>query len=496
MDYKEKIRQGLYKLYIDGKFVESVSGKTFDFVNPATGEVFGKGSLGARADAELAISAARAAFDEGPWGKMSGAERGRYLAKAGAILARRAEEFAIVETLDAGKQYLGAQYYEVPQSVDAFEFYAHKARTLGGACSQIEGNYLNYVDWYPCGVVGEILPWNGPLMMGCQKLGAILAAGNTVIVKPPSWACASLLLLAEVFDEAGFPPGVFNVITGPGSEVGRVLAESDLVDMVSMTGGTETGRKILGYAADTIKSLALELGGKSPNVIFEDVDIPNAAKWAVHGFTLHSGQVCVSGTRVFIQREIYEPFLAAMVDVCKTFRPGNGFDYHEGVNYSTLIHPEHARSVWDYIEKGKAEGARLVCGGVPYQDEKLARGSFVPPTIFADVTRDMAIYREEIFGPVACVMPFDTEEEAIALANDCEYGLAGAVFSNNIKRAHRVAQGIRGGQIYINTYFSKGMIDSPGAGWKKSGLGIAGIHKYMNSKTIFVDLNDVSEPPM
>jgi acyl-CoA reductase-like NAD-dependent aldehyde dehydrogenase len=360
----------------------------------------------------------------------------------------------------------------------------------------MNGNYLNYVDYYPYGVVGEILPWNGPLMMGCQKVSAILAAGNTVIIKPPQWASASMLLLAEIFDEAGFPPGVVNVVTGSGSVVGTVLVESPLVDMVSMTGGTETGRNIIAASATTIKSLALELGGKSPNIIFSDVDIANTARWAVHGFTLHSGQVCVSGTRIIVERSIYEQFLTAMAEVCQRFKAGDGFAYEQGVNFNSLIHPDHAKEVWRYIEKGKAEGARLICGGQPYTDPQLAKGSFVPPTIFADVKPDMTIYWEEIFGPVACVTPFDTEEEALALANGSPYGLAGSVFSNNIKRAHRVAQGIQGGQIYINTYFSKGMVDSPGAGWKESGLGVAGIYKYMQSKTIFVDLNDASEPPM
>ena len=494
MDYAFKTEP--YQLYIGGKFVKSENGETFEMKNPVNGEAFARAYKGGPKDAESAIAAARRAFDEGPWGKMSGLERGRLLGKAAQILGCRSEEFAIVETIDAGKIYPGSLYFEVPQSIDALGFYAHKARTLSGVSMKIDGNYLNYSDYYLFGVVGEILPWNGPLMMGCQKIGAILAAGNTVIIKPPQWASMSMLLLAEVFDEAGFPPGVVNVVTGSGGEVGSALVKSPLVDMVSMTGGTETGRDVLRDSADTIKALALELGGKSANIIFGDTDIANTAKWAVHGFTLHSGQVCVSGTRIIVERPIYEEFLDAMKEVCAGFRPGNGFDFMKGVNHNSLIHPDHARSVWGYIEKGKAEGARLVCGGEPYGDPALAAGNFVPPTIFADVSPDMAIFREEIFGPVACVLPFDSEDEALRLANDCDYGLAGGVFSNNIKRAHRVAQGIRAGQVYINTYFSKGMIDAPTAGWRESGIGAAGIHKYMQSKSIFVELNDLAEPPM
>lgn len=495
MNYLQTFSKEPYLLYINGQFVPSTSKETFEMVNPANGEVFARAYKGTVEDAEAAIQAARKAFDE-VWSKTSGLERGRLLAKARDILKDRMDEFAIIETADAGKQYPSARYYEVPESVDAFDYYSHQARILGGNSKRLNGGCLNYSDWYPYGVVGEILPWNGPLMMGCQKISAILAAGNTVVIKPPQWASASMLVLAQVFDEAGFPPGVVNVITGSGSQVGDYIVKSPLVDMVSMTGGTETGRNIMAAAAGTIKALALELGGKSPNIIFEDVDIANAAKWAVHGFTLHSGQVCVSGTRIFVQRGIYEEFLEAMAQVYKTFRPGSGFDYEKGVNFSTLIHPDHAKNVWAYIEKGKAEGARLVCGGQPYTDEELAKGSFVPPTIFADVTADMTIYKEEIFGPVACVVPFDTEQEAINLANDSVYGLAGGVFSNNIKRAHRVAQAIRSGQIYVNTYFSKGILDAPTCGWKESGIGVAGIHKYMVSKSIFVELNDDNQPPM
>ena len=496
MNYSEKIKQDLFKLYIDGQFVESESGETFDFVNPATGDVFGQGSWGGLADVQKAIKAARKAFDEGPWGQMSGRERGAYLKEAGRILERRKDEFAILETLDAGKQYMGMLYYELLESIDAFDFYSHKARTLGGDSTRLHGNTLNYVDWYPYGVVGEILPWNGPLMMGCQKIAAILAAGNTVIVKPPTWASASLLLLAEVFDEAGFPPGVVNVVSGPGSTVGIELVKSEDVDMVSMTGGTDTGKQIMTAASDTVKAIALELGGKSPNIFFDDVDVKDAASWAVHGFTLHSGQVCVSGTRVLVQRSIYEELLSEMAEVVKRYHPGNGFDFEKGVNFSTLIHADHAKSVWNYIDIAKKEGGRLIAGGEPYQDAELQKGNYVPPTIFADVTPDMTIFNEEIFGPVGSVTPFDTEEEAIALANMTKYGLAGGVFSKDIKRAHRVAQKMKGGQIYVNSYFSSAILDSPGTGWKQSGIGVAGIHKYMISKTVFVDLNDGNQPPV
>lgn len=357
------------------------------------------------------------------------------------------------------------------------------------------GNYFNYVTWEPCGVVGEILPWNGPLMMGCQKIAAVLAAGNTVIAKPSSWASLSLLQLATVFDEAGFPPGVVNIITGSGSLVGDMLVRSKKVDMVSMTGGTETGKMIIKASADTVKDIALELGGKSPNIIFEDVDVENAAKWALFGFTLNSGQVCVSGTRIIVQESIYDKFIEIIRKLCENFKLGGGFDYEKGVNFGPLISKEHYNTVCNYIDNGIAEGARLITGGKKCEGE-LDKGNFIPPTIFADVTPNMKIFQEEIFGPVACISKFKTEEEAIELANAVDYGLAGSVFTNNIKRGHRVAEKIKAGQVYINTYFSKGMVESPGTGWKQSGLGVAGIHKYMNSKTTFVELSDNVNPPM
>lgn len=490
------VRKEPYKLYINGEFVASESGKTFDIINPVDNQPFAAAYKGGAADVRKAILAARLAYDEGPWGRMSAKERSKLLIKAGQILSKRVEEFATIETLECGKLYMSALYYESQMSLDAFEFFAGKARCLEGKVVPTEAGHLNYVLWQPCGVVGEILPWNGPFMMGCQKVCAILAAGNTVVIKPASWASLSMLLLAEVFHEAGFPAGVVNVVTGSGSEVGNELVKSPLVDMVSMTGGTEVGKQIIGNSKDTVKDIALELGGKSPNIVFDDVNVDEVVKWAKFGFTNNAGQVCVSGTRLILHKNIYEEFIAKLKAECEKFVPGNGFDYEKGVNLSTLISKEHAANVWKYIIKGKAEGARLVMGGEPYTDPELLKGNFVPPTIFADVTPEMTIFQEEIFGPVLCVTPFETEEEAVKIANSTNYGLAGGVFSTNIKRALRVAEKIKGGQIYVNTYFSKGMIESPGTGWKESGIGVAGIHKYMISKTVFVDMIDGSIPPV
>ncbi len=492
MNPHDYVKKEPYRLYINGEFVPSVSKRTFDITNPANSEVFATAYGGGRADTDKAVAAARNAFDHGPWGRMTNRQRSRLLLEARGLLSQRSEEFAALETLDCGKIFTGALHYDVAQALDGFEYYAGKARCLEGKVVPVDGDgrYLNYVMWQPYGVIGEILPWNSPLLMGACKIASILAAGNTIVVKPSSWASLSMLAMAEIFHEAGFPPGVVNIVTGSGSEVGSALVESRLVDMVSMTGGTETGRRIITASSKTIKDVALELGGKSPNIVFPDIDWESAVRWTLRGFTLSSGQVCVSGTRLILHRSIYDEFLAALKAECEKMIPGDGFDCEKGVDLPPLIHPAHAAQVWSYIEKGKAEGARLITGGIPYTHPALAKGNFVPPTVFADVTPQMTIFREEIFGPVLAVTPFDTEQQAIDLANDTPFGLAGAVFTNDCRRALRVAEAIKAGQIYINTYYSKGMNESPAAGWKESGLGAAGIHKYMRSKTVFVDMNE------
>ncbi len=494
MEMNKFLRNEPYKMYIDGEFVSSISGEVYDVINPANNEVFSRYYVGSREEVTKAVDSAKRAFDSGVWSDLSPLERANYLIKAGEIFKKRMDEFSVIETLECGKLYSSVKYYEAQMAYDAFKYFSAKARHLRGEQVPCDSDHINVVFWEPHGVVAEILPWNGPMMMGCQKISAILAAGNTVVVKPSSVATLSMLILAEVFDEAGFPRGVFNVVTGSGSIVGNELVNNENVDLVSMTGGTDVGVEILENSSSHIKDVALELGGKSPNIVFEDVEIDRAVSWARFAFTLNSGQVCVSGTRLFVQRSIYEKFLEKLKDEVAKFVPGDGFDESGKVNFNTLISKEHADKVRGYIKSGIEDGARLICGGETYENEVLRKGNFVPPTIFADVTNKMRIYNEEIFGPVLCVTPFDSEDEVIKMANETKYGLAGSVFTENLARGLRVAKKIKSGQIYVNTYFSKAMIESPGTGWKQSGLGIAGIKKYMRSKTVFVNINGKDMP--
>ena len=488
MDPMKYVRKETYQLFINGKRVTPEKPDTFQAINPVNNEPFATIYKAGEKETNMAIAAAREAFDHGPWGKMSCRERSDLLYKAAELLQERLEEFAAVETLECGKLYGSAYYYDGDKSVDALKYFAGLTRCLKGEIVPIDHDTVNLVQWYPHGVVGEILPWNGPFMMGCQKIGSILAAGNTCVVKPSSWGSLTMLMFAELLTEAGFPDGVVNVVTGSGRIVGDALVKSEDVDMVAMTGGTETGKAIIASSSSTVKDIALELGGKSPNIVFDDVDVDEVVKWAKFAFTLNSGEVCVSGTRLILQRNIYEEFLEKLKKECENVVPGDGFD--PNVTLSALIHKEHCDEVWQYIESGKEQGARLICGGEHYADPELAKGNFVPITVFADVTPDMKIFQEEIFGPVLCVTPFDTEEEAIEIANSTKFGLAGGVFTKDMKKGLRVAQAVKGGQIYVNSYFSQAMVESPGTGWKQSGIGVAGIKKYMISKTIFLNTKD------
>jgi len=474
-----------YQLFINGEFTNASEGGVFEIINPATNETIATGSDGTHGDIDRAVAAARAAFDHGPWPRMTGKERGRYLRRVADLLEANQEKFAFLEAADVGKTFARTLDYALPQAIDGFEYHAAKARELGGEVRQVpEGTFFNYRLWEPMGVVGEILPWNGPLMMACHKVSAILAAGNTVIVKPSENGSLTNLELAKIFAEVDFPPGVVNVVAGQNRELGARLVEHPAVDMVSLTGGTETGKKVLQQAAGTVKKVALELGGKNPNIIFDDADIEDAVQWAIYGAFADQGQICVSGSRLLLQQPVYEEFLELLVDKVSQLKIGDTMD--DDTDVGPVITPAHEKKVLDYIATGQQEGAHLVLGGKKVTTTPLDKGNYIEPTIFTGVTPNMCIAQEEIFGPVVTVQPFQTDEEALEIANGVEYGLAAGIWTRDVDRAIRTAGQIRAGQIYLNSYFSPAMLDSPTEGHKYSGVGGAGIHKYMQEKSVFL----------
>jgi acyl-CoA reductase-like NAD-dependent aldehyde dehydrogenase len=482
---KYPLKQDPYPMFIDGSWVTPEGRESFPVVNPNTNEEIARVFEAGTKEMEAAVAAARKAFDEGSWGKLTPRDRGILLGKTADIVERNLERLAFLEALDTGKVLAQSLYFDVPQGIDALRYYCGKARDIHGEITDpaVPG-FFNYRLWQPVGVVLEILPWNGPLMMGLQKVAGILAAGNTVIIKPPSDASLALLEAIKAFEEAGFPKGVVNIVTGPGKKVGEELARHPGVDMVSVTGSTATGSRVMELASKGIKKVALELGGKNPNIIFEDCDIGRAVDSARDAAFNNQGEICVSGSRLLLQESIHDEFVERLAAKAKALRIG--FSTEMTSEIGPLINRSQQEKVLGYIASARSEGARLVAGGSAPSQKELARGNFVIPTIFDGVTQSMRIAREEIFGPVLSVITFKDEEEALRIANDVEYGLAGAVFTKDIARAHRVAKRLRAGQIYINTYYSKAMVESAGVGWKKSGLGSAGITKYMQPKTVFV----------
>ena len=477
-------------MLVGGAFVAAKSGATREIRDPGNGELLAVVPEAGREDVKLAILAAREAFDRGPWRKTSAQERGKLLLKIGDLIRADAKALAELEVRNMGKPLAEAEY-DVADAANCFEFYGGLATKIHGETMSVPANSLSFVLREPVGVCGQIIPWNYPLLMAAWKMAPALAAGCTVVLKPSELTPRTALRLARLMSDAGVPAGVVNVVTGPGAGAGEELAESPLVDKVAFTGGTVTGRKIAIAATGNLKRITLELGGKNPNIVFADADFEAAVDGALFAAFANQGEVCSAGSRLLVERKIHKKLVAAMLAKIPRIKIGHGL--LPGVKMGPLVSAAHRDKVEAYIAIGKKEGAKLVCGGGRPKGAEFSNGNFVEPTIFDDVKPSMRVAREEIFGPVLSVIPFDTEEEAVRLANDTEYGLAAAVWTTNINKGVRVIKELRAGITWINTYHPT-YNEMPWGGYKQSGtgreLGLYGIQAYLETKQVNVNLDE------
>jgi betaine-aldehyde dehydrogenase len=478
------------KMFIDGEWVFAETGKVREIINPADGTVLANVTEGTASDTKKAIAAAKRAFYRDGWADTTGAERAARLFAIADLIEKNTDEFAKIETMNNGKPLRDA-LYDVSDTVSCFRYYAGLAgKPMGQTYSVPDPSMQAMTVREPVGVCGLIVPWNYPLMMAGWKIAPALAAGNTVVFKPAGVTPLSAIRLFKLMEQIGFPKGVINLVLGPGGEVGNEIAGSPDVDMVAFTGGTDTGRSIMRAAAGNIKKIGLELGGKSPNVMFGDVDIETAVDFALFGIFCNQGEVCSAGSRLLLEDTIYDAVLDGIAKRAPAIKVANGLE--KGTEMGPLVSKSHMEEVLKYIDSGIREGARLVCGGRRMGGPKYEKGFFVEPTVFADCTRDMRIVREEIFGPVLAVMKFHSEEEAVELANDTVYGLAGGVFSKDASRALRVVKKLRAGITWVNHYHPT-FAEAPWGGYKQSGigreLGTYGLEEYTEVKQINVNLN-------
>jgi len=473
------------QLFIDGEFVDAVSGKTFPVFNPATGEILAKVAEGDAADVDLAVSAARRAFESGPWRSMSPAERARLIYKLADKLEERLEDLALLESLDNGKPLAVARVADVPMSVENLRYMAGWATKIVGQSIPIPGEFHAYTRREPIGVVGQIIPWNFPHLMLAWKIGPALAAGCTIVLKPAEQTPLSALLVAELAAEVGFPKGVFNVVPGYGETAGARIASHPDVDKVAFTGSTEVGKIIVRAATGNLKKVTLELGGKSPNVIFADANIQEAIAGAAFGIFFNMGQCCTAGSRLFVERSVFDEVTQGVAAAAKAMNVGSGLDSRTDIG--PLVSDEQLDRVTGYIQSGISEGARALSGGVRAGD----KGYFVEPTVLVDTKPDMKIMREEIFGPVVAATPFDDPNEILASANDTIFGLAAGVWTKDVSKAHKVAAGLRAGTVWVNCYnvFDPAL---PFGGFKQSGWGREmssnAIDCYTETKSVVVKL--------
>ena len=477
------------RMYIGGKWVLSRTGKTRVVICPADGSVIETVTEGGVEDVRDAVAAAKRAFYDDGWMNSSTVQRMMILNKIADAIENNAEELARIDTMNNGKPIRDSMG-DVADSVTCFRYYAGLInKPSGQVYATPDPNMQAFVTREPIGVCGQITPWNYPLMMAAWKLAPCLAAGNTVVFKPSEITPLSTIRLFELMEDCGLPPGVANLVLGAGAVVGQEIAENQDIDKVAFTGGTVTGRKIMKSATGNLKNISLELGGKSPCIVFGDYDIDVAVDWALFATFCNQGEVCSAGSRLILQDTIYDEFLLRLADRARKIVVGRGDE--EGTEMGPLVSEAHMNKVLSYIEEGKKEGARLLCGGYRMIENELAKGFFVAPTIFADCTPEMKIVQEEIFGPVMAVQKFSTEEEAIALANCTVYGLAGGVFCNDITRALRVIKAVRSGITWVNAYHPT-FAEAPWGGFKQSGigreLGTFGLDEYTEVKQININL--------
>lgn len=476
------------RLYINGQFVDGEAGTTFENVNPFTNEVINRVAEGRREDMDKAVAAAKKAFDQGPWGSMKLSERMKYIDRIADLIDEEIEEIAILESLDTGLP-ISQTRKMTARAAENFRFYSRMVQSIHGESYPVDNEFINYTVYKPLGVVGLITPWNSPLMLSTWKVAPALATGNTVILKPAELAPLTANKLAEIIDKAGLPEGVFNVVHGFGETAGASLVAHPDVAAISFTGETVTGSIIIKNAADTLKKTSMELGGKSPLIVFDDADLERALDAAVWGIFSFNGERCTANSRVFLHKNIKDQFIEALKQRVKNIRIGDPMD--PSTQLGPLIDKGHFNKVKGYIEIAKEEGCEVFQGVVP---EEVKAGNFVPPTLLLNARNEMRVCQEEIFGPVMAVIEFESEEEVIRMANDVKYGLAGYVWTNDIKRGHRVAQAVEAGMIWVNAQNVRDL-RIPFGGTKYSGIGREGGHYailefYTEPKVIHVSIAD------
>jgi betaine-aldehyde dehydrogenase len=489
VDQPTKSEISALKMVIGGDAVDAAEGKTFEIVNPADGQVIATAPMGGKEDVDRAVAAAQKAFDDPKgWASWAAGKRGRTLAKFADIIKKNSEELAQLESRNTGKPITGARGEIIGASL-VFDYYAGAANKVYGQTIPVSKPGLDLTLKEPIGVVGLIVPWNFPLLMASWKLGPALAAGNTCILKPASLSPMTAIRVAELALEAGFPPGVINVVTGPGGTAGAAIAAHPGIGKVAFTGETTTGQEIMRLASNNVKKVSLELGGKSPNVVYADADLERFAKESPYSVFDNCGQDCCARSRILVERSVHEKVVELFAEATRKVVVGDPAD--DKTEVGTLVSFKQRDRVRDYIEIGLGEGANLVVGGVEPEDDALKAGAYMMPAVFDNVGSDMRIAREEIFGPVVSVIPFDTEAEAIRLANATPYGLSGSVWSRDIGKALRTAKGIQAGVLSINSNSSV-HTEAPFGGYKMSGigreLGMSAIDLYTETKNIFIDI--------